>query len=666
MPGNGRSGHYCLVMRPDQLPLLISVSAPALHPDGSWAVVSTSRPDFDADGYVGQLWRVPLDGSGPRRLTRGQQDSRPRFSPDGTLLGFLRHGADGRPQVHLIPSAGGEAVCVTNQPLGVSDFVFSPDGGTLAFIARVPADGRYGTLDGVDAAHEDPRQVTTLAFQANGLGWSRDRRNQLFLTDVPDVFGEPPVPPVGRAAQGLSADALRAHGVPAARQLTSADTDHHAPCFTADGNAVLVAAGRTDEPENLIDDLLRVPVDGAETSRLTAGPLSVGSAVLVGDAVWFTAADLGESGLEYVAAQPGVYRLGADGPERLTPEELLVTGELAPAGDGVLAITDHRGASQLLRVSDGGVEVLIDGGVLLTGVAASADRVVASYRDATSFGEVGVLESGQPVTAVTDFGAALREAVEIRPSQELIATAPDGYPVHGWVVTPAGEGPHPVLLMIHGGPFSQYTLAFFDEAQVYAEAGYAVVMCNPRGSAGYGPQHGRAIQGAFGSLDTSDVLAFLTHAMARVPGLDSARVGIMGGSYGGYLTAWIIAHHHRWAGAIVERGYLDPASFVGSSDIGWYFPQQYNGSKEQMDAQSPMLLTDRVSTPTFVIHSEQDLRCPLSQGLRYYAQLKQAGVDAELLVFPGENHELSRSGTPWHRRQRFEAILDWWARHLPA
>ncbi|MFT4216162.1 MAG: prolyl oligopeptidase family serine peptidase [Micropruina sp.] len=161
------------------------------------------------------------------------------------------------------------------------------------------------------------------------------------------------------------------------------------------------------------------------------------------------------------------------------------------------------------------------------------------------------------------------------------------------------------------------------------------------------------------------MLAFLDHAVASVPGLDGDRVGIMGGSYGGYLTAWIIAHDHRWAGAIVERGYLDPASFVGSSDIGWRFPQQYHGTKQAMDAQSPMLLTDRVTTPTFVVHSEQDLRCPLSQALRYYTQLKQGGVDAELLVFPGENHELSRSGTPWHRRQRFEAILDWWARHLP-
>ena len=140
----------------------------------------------------------------------------------------------------------------------------------------------------------------------------------------------------------------------------------------------------------------------------------------------------------------------------------------------------------------------------------------------------------------------------------------------------------------------------------------------------------------------------------------------MRGSYGGYLTAWTIAHDHRFAGAIVERGFLDPASFLGASDIGWFFMPAYNGTdRAEQDRQSPTLLADQVTTPTFVVHSELDLRCPLGQALRYYTALKAAGVDTELLVFPGENHELSRSGTPWHRRQRFEAILDWWGRHLP-
>ena len=667
-------------MRPDQLPLLTTVSAPAVHPDGTWAVVATSRPDFDADAYVGQLWRVPLDGAnagrgaagGPRRLTRGQRDALPKFSPDGAVIGFLRAGANDRPQLHLIPSTGGEALCVTNQPLGVSDFAFSPDGRLIAFIARVPEEGRYDTVDGVKAPQEDPRHITPLAFQYNGLGWLRDRRSQLFVVEAPDVFGEPPVAPVGRAAKDLAPEARKDAGFPRPTRLTSSDADHAQPSFTADGAAVLVSAGRPGEPESLITDLFRVPVDGSDAVRLTDGSVAASSPLEVDGTIWFTGVELGESGLDFVAAQLSVFRLGASGPEQLTDLDALIETDLVATAGGVLATTEARGVSQLLRVRDGGVEYLLDtdAGVVLFGCGTTGARpdtdapVVASYRTGAGMGEVGLVEGGR-IRPLTDFSATLRAGTDVREPRELTATSVDGHPVHGWVVTPAGEGPHPVLLMIHGGPFAQYTPAFFDEAQVYAEAGYAVVMCNPRGSSGYGRDHGRAIRGAFGDLDSADVLAFLEHAIATVPGLDGDRVGIMGGSYGGYLTAWIIAHDHRWAGAIVERGYLDPASFIGSSDIGWFFPQQYNGDRERMDAQSPMLLTDAVTTPTFVIHSEQDLRCPLSQALRYYTQLKLGGVETELLVFPGENHELSRSGTPWHRRQRFEAILDWWSRHLP-
>ena len=660
-------------MRPDQLPLLTSLSAPSVHPDGTWAVVAASRPDFDADSYVGQLFRVPLDGSvAPRRITRGTADGYPVFSPDGSVIAFLRPGANARPQVHLIPSEGGEALCVTNQPLGVSDFAFAPDGSKLAFVARVPDEGRYGSLDGVEAPQENPRHITTLQFQANGLGWSRDRRSHLFVIELPDVYGEPAVIPTGRAAKNLDPELLKSVGFPSPTRLTEGDTDFVQPCFTSDGSAVLVTAARTDGTETLVGDLVRVPVDGGDAERLTGGTLDASDPVVIGDDIWFVGVDLGESGLGFVAAQPGLYRLRETGPELATdPDSILASAPVA-AGDGVLVLTERRGFSQLLWADSEGSTVLLDSdaGAVVTGCGMHGARpgpdavVVASYHTGAGPDEIGVVENGA-IRRLTDYSATLRGAVTVREPVELTASAPDGYPVHGWMVQPSGSGPHPVLLVIHGGPFAQFSGAFFDEAQVYAEAGYAVLMCNPRGSSGYGREHGRAIQGDFGNLDASDVLAFLDHAAATVPGLDGARVGVMGGSYGGYLTAWIIAHDHRWAGAIVERGYLDPASFIGSSDIGWFFPQQYHGDKSLMDAQSPTLLSDQVTTPTLVIHSELDLRCPLPQALRYYTQLKQGGVDAELLVFPGENHELSRSGTPWHRRQRFEAILDWWSRHLP-
>jgi dipeptidyl aminopeptidase/acylaminoacyl peptidase len=249
--------------------------------------------------------------------------------------------------------------------------------------------------------------------------------------------------------------------------------------------------------------------------------------------------------------------------------------------------------------------------------------------------------------------------------EERTAQAPDGSPVHGWVTVPPGPGPHPVLLMIHGGPFAQYGWTLFDETQTYVSAGYAVVQCNPRGSSGYGAAHGRAIRGAWGGNDAADVLAFLDDAL-QDPQLDAGRVGIMGGSYGGYLTALLLGRTTRFDAAIVERAFTDPVSFVGSSDIGWIFPDQYLGTDPaEIARQSALASASAITTPTLVIHSEEDWRCPVEQGVRLYVELKRRDVPTELLLFPGEGHELSRSGRPRHRLARLEHVLRWWARWLP-
>ena len=268
-------------------------------------------------------------------------------------------------------------------------------------------------------------------------------------------------------------------------------------------------------------------------------------------------------------------------------------------------------------------------------------------------------------TVRTDFGAPLRGA-GLLPAIELAAESPDGYPVHGWLVVPDGSGPHPVLLVIHGGPHSAFTPAVFDEAQVYAAAGYAVVLGNPRGSAGYGQRHGRAVVGALGSVDADDLLALLDAALAR-PECDAGRVGVMGGSYGGFMTSWFCSHAPgRFTAAISERALNAWDSFAGSSDIGYYFAQAYVGSDRDVQWRtSPLAYADLIDVPMLIIHSEWDWRCPVEQAQRLFVALKSRGAEVEMLLFPGEGHELSRSGRPRHRVQRFEAILDWWARYLP-
>ncbi|MGC3995322.1 MAG: S9 family peptidase [Propionicimonas sp.] len=660
-------------MRAENLPLLNSPSAPAVHPDGSHAVVSVVRPDLDADAYVGQLWRVPLVGDGaPLRITRGFRDTSPKFSPDGRILGFLRAQPDGPPQVALVPAEGGEPVVVTDARLGVCSFAFSGDGTRLAYTAPVPEPGRFGTTEGVAADHEDPRLTSSLQFQFNGSGFLADRRAHVFVLDVPDPRAEPPVRPVGRAAK--AGEPFR--GVPEARQVSSGDVDHYCPVW--DGERVVVAASRHDSRDtDLRVDLYRFDPSGGEPILVTdsaAGDSVISSPVVAGEHLFFIGGHTGTDGRTFFAQNPGVFAVPrAGGPVlRLTDAETVHVETLVADGDGVLGVDLVRGSGVAFRVDASGAQQRWDLPGSVVSLGAGGGVRVAVCADASSPGELLLLDSPNAVipanagiSPLTSFASALQASARPLTPLELVATAPDGYPVHGWVVSPEGEGPHPVLLLIHGGPFAAFGPSFFDEAQVYAGAGYAVVMCNPRGSAGYGQAHAAAIHEAFGDRDMVDVLAFLDHALATVPGLAADRVGVMGGSYGGYLTAWLIAHDHRFRGAVVERGYLDPRSFIGPSDIGWYFADGCHGSYEQMDAQSPLLLVDRVRTPTLVIHSEQDLRCPIATSQRYFTELKRNGVEAELLVFPGEDHELSRSGTPHHRRARFEHILRWWGDHLP-
>jgi dipeptidyl aminopeptidase/acylaminoacyl peptidase len=385
--------------------------------------------------------------------------------------------------------------------------------------------------------------------------------------------------------------------------------------------------------------------------------------------------ELGETGYDFVARNTGVWAasvadLPVTEPRLLTDIEHVDYGDvhstLVTDGEGVLAFARVRGAGQLHRVTaDGTVDIVSEGHRVITGAAVADGKIVVSYTDPTTPGEIAVI-AGEDLRTLTNLAAGLRERTTITKQVEFEATSKDGYPVHGWIFKPQGEGPHPVLLNIHGGPFADYQWAYFDEAQAYTAAGYAVVQCNPRGSAGYGREHGVAIRQAMGTLDMDDVLSFFEQAVAANPELDGERAGVLGGSYGGYLTSWIIGHDDRFKGAIVERGFLEPFSFVGTSDIGSFFAGEYTGTDpDHVLTQSPMAVAHNVTTPTLVLHSEEDLRCPLEQAQQYYAALKRAGVDTEFLVFPGESHELSRTGTPWHRMQRFDAILEWWSRHLP-
>jgi len=646
-------------MRPTDLALLRVPGVPTVSPDGRIAVVAVSRPDLDADEYRSQLWAVPTDGSAPARpLTSGTRDSDPAFSPDGRWLAYLGAEPGGRPQLWVLPTAGGAGRRLTQHHLGAGAPVWSPDSRRLAYTARVPEQGRYGTAEDVAPGAEPPRLITTLQYRRDAVGFLGDRRSQLFVLDLPADFDD---------------DAAEL-GEPV--QVTSGDADCIDVAWRPDGGELAFASSRHDGADgDLVRDIYAIAPDGAGLRRVTDGR---GDCALPaygpdGRSIYLTAVpDLGPDGVDFVARQAVPCRVPATGgaPEPLLdPETHHASGETPTTvvtPEGVLVGVERRGAVELLRVPvDGGEpQVLIDGPFMVRAVAAAGGVIVATVAHDRSAGELIAVTPGRR-RLLTEFGRRLGETGRLHRMQERTATAPDGYPVHGWVTTPAGPGPHPVLLTIHGGPFAQYGWTLFDETQTYVSAGYAVVQCNPRGSSGYGQAHGRAILGEWGEKDVADVLAFLDAALED-PALDADRVGVMGGSYGGYLTTFLLGRTPRFVAAISERAFTDPVSFVGSSDIGWVFPDQYLGTDPaRVAAQSALASAGAITTPTMVIHSEEDWRCPVEQGARLYVELKRRGVPTELLLFPGEGHELSRSGRPKHRLARLQHVLRWWARWLP-
>lgn len=247
--------------------------------------------------------------------------------------------------------------------------------------------------------------------------------------------------------------------------------------------------------------------------------------------------------------------------------------------------------------------------------------------------------------------------------------------IDGWALLPEdfdSSRKYPVILDIHGGPRTVYGEVFFHEMQYWTALGYVVLFCNPRGSDGRGDEFAD-IRGKYGTIDYEDIMAFLERCLERMPNLDRNRIGVTGGSYGGFMCNWIVGHSERFAACATQRSISNWLSFYGVSDIGYFFATDQNDTDTFGQAgfmklweHSPMRTVNSVKTPTLIIHSAEDYRCPLEQGLQWFTALKDRDVDCEMILFHEETHELSRSGKPKARRERLERITDWMNRYLLA
>jgi dipeptidyl aminopeptidase/acylaminoacyl peptidase len=643
-------------MVPEDVYALTGVSDPRLSPDGRTIAYTVWSIDRDANEYRSAIWLASVDGAeAPRQFTSGtKRDAEPRWSPDGSTLAFLSNRDGERMQVFAMPVGGGEARKLTDLKEDAHQLEWSPDGTRIAFVSRVP-DAAYEEEDEKKRA---PRRIKRLQYKLDNEGWTADRPKHIFV---------------------VSAD-----GSAEAVQVTSGDFEDEHPAWSPDSRRIAFASARHEDWDTTpVSDVYVVDAeDPSDPERFTGADGACGHPSWSPDG----------SRIAYLY-YPGVF----DDPKHNqiavldvnTHDRTVLTDSLdrncspypslrEPIWDGseaVIFTVEDAGNNPLYRVAvDGsaGPEPLLEGDHMLLGYDAVGGRIAHVRTVPTALPELYVGER-----RLTEFGRAFAERIDLPGPERFTATSPDGSEVEAWVVRPAGfeEGrKYPLLLNIHGGPFTQYGNKFFDEFQVYAGAGYVVVYSNPRGSSGYSEAWGRAIRGpgeagpGWGSVDYEDVMAVLDEALKRFEFIDPDRLGVMGGSYGGYLTSWIVGHTDRFQAAISERSVNQFVSEFGSSDFGWDF-KGYIGAFpwEDFDAYvkvSPATYAKDITTPLLILHSENDLRCPIEQGEQLFVTLRLLKRDVEFVRFPGESHELTRSGNPAHRVMRFDLVLDWLAKHL--
>ena len=653
-------------MVPEDVYELTGVADPRLSPDGATVAYVVGTVDKEANEYRGAIWLAAVDGSTPpRRFTSGEKaDADPRWSPDGTQLAFTSNRTDKASQLYVMPVAGGEARKLTSLKEDVAQAVWSPDGARLVFVSRV----RDSAYEEEDDKKRRPRRLTRLQYKLDSVGWTADRPQHLFI--VPADGSSEPV------------------------QLTDGDYEDHSPSWSPDGSTIaFVSARHADWDLEMVSDVYLVAAGGGEPRRLTQGGGSIGGVS------W--APDGSRLAVERYA---GVF----DDPKH-TQIALAdaASGELRPLtaaldrncttypslreplwdGDDVVFAVEDRGCTHVYRVAAGGAgepRLVVGGERTVLGLDAAAGRLVFAAGDPTQLSELydgGPAEgASDPAAAgrrLTSVGDAFAAGRELAPAERFTAVSADGSEVDAWIMRPAGFEPgkrYPLLLNIHGGPYGQYGQVFFDEFQVYCGAGYAVVFSNPRGSSGSTEEWARAIRGpgtagpGWGSVDYEDCMAVTEEAVRRFDFVDGDRLGVIGGSYGGYMTSWIVGHTDRFKAAVSERSVNNFDSQWGSSDFGWDFKGYLDAFLfEDVDAYlkvSPSTYAQDIHTPLLILHSEDDLRCPVEQAEHLFVTLRLLKRPVELVRFPAESHELTRSGSPVHRVQRFELVVEWFDRYL--
>ncbi|MCR8845365.1 S9 family peptidase [Paenibacillus sp. SC116] len=651
------------------------VSNPSVCPVSNRIAYVSKKVNEDRSGYDTSIRVVTSNGEQDRAWTQGSGDSSPAWSQNGTSFAFLRKDGEHN-QVWMMDVSGGEAYAVTKAETGVSSFAFSPDGQYILYLSKVEAAAALTEASKEDEekirkAGKQAHVVDRLMYKSDGSGLWNGKRTHLFVHDCT---------------------------TDESKVLTSGEFDVTSFAWAPDSTTIAYTAKKlqdeTVDPDlTRTNDLFIVERTNGESRRITDSRLTIGKPTFAPDGrtIAFHASDYshGFASLQrlYTLSYPEGnltchsqhldWQLGNNAITDMKAGEF--EGPLfSKDGQTIYTLATIEGSVHIIKFGlDGTHELLTEGPQEIIQFELTEDEtsIVMVKADMMQPGELFSfnLETKTEVQLTHHNDAFLGELELSKPEIFWFETS-DGWKVQGWMVPPVGMEKgckYPTILEIHGGPHGMYASSFMHEFQLLAAQGYAVIYTNPRGGHGYGQKFVNACRGDYGGRDYQDLMEAVDYAIANFDYIDETRMGVTGGSYGGFMTNWIVGHTDRFIAAVTQRSISNWISFYGVSDIGYYFTEdQIDGNAwadmEKLWKHSPIAYVEKMNTPLLILHGEQDLRCPIEQAEQLFIALKRQGKATQFVRFPDANHNLSRSGHPELRIERLDRIVGWMNRFIPS
>lgn len=658
-------------------------SRPRISPDGQRVAYVVTTIDGQAHKYRSSIWIAPIAGGEARRFTAGPANANdPQWSPDGRWLAFVseRKGEQsgtssdekqklgiGKPQIWLLPVDGGEARQLTFMEHGASAPVWSPDGKQLLFSAQ---QGPQDEKDAEGNVLPKVRVIDELWNRLDGVGFIYANRTHLFLIDV--TGGEP-------------------------RQLTNGDWNDGEAVWSPDGTKIAFTSDRSEDRWRWpLGDIYTLTLSNGDLQKLTASDMGCSSPSWSPDGtkIAFLASPKFHS-----ASMVYLYTVEVEGQEHpltclshdfegscgdatntdMGDEHMAPPPAWSADGKQLFVLATHRAATRIFTFSS--TEPTDKPATLTPGeihirdfsIDGSSQTLALLLSDTLHPGDIFVRSTHgeEEPHALTQVNAELLSELTLSHPEQFTYEGAHGWPIDGWVMKPQNFDPHkkyPLIVEVHGGPQTQYGYGFFHEMQLLVAQGYVVLYTNPRGSLGYGFEFSDAVRKDWGKTPGIDIMNGLA-AIVKQGYVDEQRIGLTGGSYGGYMTNWLVGHYDTFKVAVTERCVSNLASMFGSSDVGWDLAidqldtTPWEGLEQYMEM-SPIKYVQNIHTPLLIIHSEQDLRCDIEQAEQLFAALKWMKRDVRMVRFEGQSHGLSRGGHPHSRLERLRHITGWFAKYL--